>query len=495
MSNRRAFLKHAGFTAASLFIADQILARPYDPIFRVRPLGTPIRVRGAVKAGGRGIPTVAVSDGVAVVQTKNDGTYNFVSDSRQPFVFVSLPSGYMIPTNPTGTALFYKPLAGDGAGEATVDFALDPLPLSDNKHAFLQMADPQTLDAADVARFHAETVPDVQATVKKMSDTPLFGVGCGDLMYDHLEFFPEYEKAVMRMGVPCFQVVGNHDVEVDQRTDEGSIRTFSRYFGPTYYSFNRGEVHYVVLDDIFWFGGYIGYIDQQQLDWLRADLALVEKGRTVVAFIHIPSYCLEFNREGGRQPDLRSAVTNRELLYRLLEPYKSYIISGHMHESEYLKDGGAEVHVTGAVCGAWWTGPICDDGTPNGYSIYEMNGSELSWQYKSTGLDIDHQMRLYAPKSELNPTDELIANVWTADSLWKVILYENGMKKGALERRNGKDPLSVKLHSGDAMPQKHNWVEPAATDHLFYAKLSPGTKDIIVEATDRWGRVYRERMV
>jgi hypothetical protein len=170
--------------------------------------------------------------------------------------------------------------------------------------------------------------------------------------------------------------VGNHDVEVDQKTDEGSVRTFSRYFGPTYYSFNRGEIHYVVLDDIFWFGEYIGYIDQRQLDWLRADLAFVEKGKTVVVFVHIPSYSLVFKKIGETRPPNNFVVVNRELLYTLLEPYKSYIICGHAHQSEYLKDGGSEVHVTGAVCGAWWTGPICNDGTRR-HSICKSRGGSF----------------------------------------------------------------------------------------------------------------------
>ena len=72
--------------------------------------------------------------------------------------------------------------------------------------------------------------------------------------------------------------------------------------------------------------------------------------------------------------------------------------------------------------------------------------------------------------------------------------YEDGMKRGIMERRNGKDPLSVKLHSGEELPQKHKWVDPIVTGHLFFAKPSPAAKKIVVEATDRWGRVYRERL-
>jgi hypothetical protein len=68
------------------------------------------------------------------------------------------------------------------------------------------------------------------------------------------------------------------------------------------------------------------------------------------------------------------------------------------------------------------------------------------------------------------------------------------MKKGSMEPRNGKDPLSVKLHSGEELPQKHNWVDPLVTGHLFFAKPSPDAKEIVVEAADGWVRVYREKL-
>ena len=76
-----------------------------------------------------------------------------------------------------------------------------------------------------------------------------------------------------QVGIPFFQVIGNHDMNLDSRTDDYSARTFSDLFGPTYYSFNRGEVHYVVLDDVFFLGTskkYIGYISEKQFAWLEA---------------------------------------------------------------------------------------------------------------------------------------------------------------------------------------------------------------------------------
>jgi hypothetical protein len=203
----------------------------------------------------------------------------------------------------------------------------------------------------------------------------MFGIGCGDLMFDNLSLFPEYERAVQGMGVPFFQVVGNHDLNFEGRTDEASVQTFMKHFGPEYYSFNRGAVHYVVLNDVFWHGaGYIGYLTADQLAWLEADLAGVEPGSPVVVALHIPALGTHFRRVGERRPNVGGAVQNREALYRLLEPYKAHVLSGHTHESEHVFEGGVHEHVHGTVCGAWWSGPICYDGTPNGYGVYEVRG-------------------------------------------------------------------------------------------------------------------------
>jgi hypothetical protein len=356
------------------------------------------------------------------------------------------------------------------------------------------MADPQTKDREDIGKLHAEAVPDIAESAREFSSVPLFGVAAGDIMYDSLQFFPEYERAVSKMGIPCFQVVGNHDVDNEARTDDASVETFNGHFGPAYYSFNRGEVHYVVLDDVFWFGRYMGYIDQMQLDWLESDLSFVGHGSPVVVFVHIPTFNRNHVRHGKKYPDNAVVVTNRALLYRLLEPFDAYIICGHMHQSEYLKDGGAEIHICGALCGAWWTGPVCEDGTPKGYAIYEVNGREITWRYKSLGMDIDHQMRLYPPGSDDVYPEHAIANIWSADQHWKVYWYEDGVKKGYMQRRVGMDPLAERLYRGNSLPIKHPWAEAAITDHLFYAKPSPGAKKITVEATDRWGRTCRETL-
>ena len=196
--------------------------------------------------------------------------------------------------------------------------------------------------------------------------------------------------------MPFVQVVGNHDLNFQAPGDPGSTATYRRHFGPEYFSFDRGAVHYVVLDDVYWPGtdgfgqetdDYLGHIDATQLRWLEQDLALVEEGRPVVVFTHIPPLSTAYERRGEASPSVRGMIINREALYELLDPFDAHIVTGHVHENEHRYEAGPHEHVVGAVCGAWWTGPVCYDGTPRGYAVYEVNGSSVRWRYKSTGKD------------------------------------------------------------------------------------------------------------
>lgn len=472
------------------------------PFFDRRRSSSQIRVTGRVASGDRGLEGVSVTDGQAVVQTDSDGVFELEASARQPFVYISVPSGYQIPQNDTGTARFYRPLSGmDREMEAT--FNLQPLRGSDEKHAFLFLADPQTQIQAEVEEFQSTVVPDVRETVKALGNRPVFGVGGGDLVFDDLSLFAGYQASVRQMGIPVMQVVGNHDLDFEAPGDPGSTATFRQHFGPEYYSFDRGAVHYVVLDDVYWpgqdgFGGgtddYFGYIDPVQLSWLKQDLALVDEGRPVVVFAHIPPLSTSFQRHGEASPSVGMRVSNREALYELLSPFDAHIVTGHVHENEHRSAGGPHEHVVGTTCGAWWTGPICYDGTPRGYAVYEIDGDSVEWRYKATGKDADHQMRVYPRGADPRSPDEFVANIWDANDRWPVVWYEDGIRAGRMARRVGTDPMSERLYHGDEQPQKHPWVNPQPTGHLYYAPFNPHANRIRVEATDCFGRMYTETL-
>lgn len=484
--SRRRFVATLG---AGLAAAPDLLAR--DPL---RPLAwrthrSVVRVRGQVLGGGRPLARVAVSDGLTVAVTDRDGRYSLLADPRMPGVWASVPTGYRLPITGHGTLRLHHPIGRDD--DQRVDFALERDPQDWDRHAFAALADTQTLDEHDMARLHAETVPAVHAAVEELGGRPAFGVAVGDIMYDRLDLFPEYERAVQRIGIPFAQVVGNHDLDMQASLDDDSTRTFSRHFGPAWYSFNRGQVHYVVLDDILWFGtGYIAHLGREQLEWLRADLALLEPGSTVIVFIHIPLASSMPERNG--LPVDSHRLTNAGVLWRLLEPFRAHVLSGHTHELEHQFVGErAHEHVLGTACGAWWTGPICWDGTPNGFGVYELDGSDVRWHYRATGMPREHQLRVYPVGSDPTAPTELVANVWDWDPAWTVTWYEGADRRGGMARRPGHDPRSTLLHAGEDRPARHAWVEPMRTEHLFYAPVGPEPRPIVVEATDRFGRIYR----
>lgn len=488
--NRRRFLRRAGAIAAALALPSPLRGDPYRP-WRPESAGAaPVRIRGRVVAEGRGVARAAISDGIEVVSTAADGTFELVGDGAQPFVMLSPPAGYEIPVQPAGTFRLFEPIRPDPNGEMAVQFGLAPLRRSDERHAFLVLADTQTQDPGEMARLHAETVPDVQAMIRTLSDQPLFGVADGDIMYDDLSLYGEYERAVRRMGIPFAQVVGNHDLDLKSVSDEASITTFQQHFGPAYYSFNRGRVHYVVLDDVFFYsGGYLGYLTDRQLRWLERDLALVEPGAPVVVFLHIPLHSQLYVRHDRPRPEISNTLTNREALLRLLDRFPARVISGHTHEMEHRQEGRVLEHTLGTVCGAWWTGDICYDGTPNGYAVFQVDGESFRWRYQSTGQPAGHQIRLYPPGADPAFPASVVANIWSWDPEWTVTYSVNGQPRGTMTRRRGLDPWSVALHAGEEKPARRTWIDPVRTDHLFYAEVPAGA-NVGVEAKDRWGETF-----
>ncbi len=494
MFNRRDFIKTIGFTTGVVGLGGSLFAGQSSQADLLPPVFTPIRIRGKVSAGGIGINRVAVSDGRSVTMTNSSGEFELNSSSDRDFVFVSMPSGYKIKKQTNGSADFFQKIDKSKADQNCY-FNLEKTETSDSNHHFLLLADTQIQNEFEANQLLTVTGPDVKATINSLNDPNIFGIGCGDLVYDRLELFKEYNQSIQNYGIPFFQVIGNHDMDFGVRSDAWSNQTFKSHFGPNYYSWNRGEIHYVVLDDVFYLGTsskYIGYLAEEQLAWLEQDLAQVEKGKTVVISLHIPTFTGAVRRYPERDV-LGVTVSNREHLYRILEGYQAHILSGHTHFNDNMIHGHIYEHCHGTVCGAWWSGPICYDGTPNGYGIYEAKGSELRWQYKGTGLDVNEQFRVYDEGYHPDFKDAMSVNCWNFDPSWEISWFENGIKNGTPMQIVAVDPWSIELHLGPELPARRQWVEPQLTDHMFFFKPEDKS-NLVVEAKDRFGNVYSKKV-
>lgn len=462
--NRKSFIQRLGLITGSAFIA--LKSNAYQNLERSQTLS------GTVTADGKAVANAIISDGFSVVKTDANGKYSITTHDKAQFVFLSTPSGYDFKVD-GNIAKQYETLGARNE----YNFKLKKLKKNDANHRFIIWADPQVKNKKDVAEMMDTAVVDMQKLIGEMgSDTLVHGICVGDIVWDSLPLYEDYNVAVSKMGIPFFQALGNHDMDYRQGGDETSDKTFKQYFGPTYYSFNRGKAHYIVLDDVRYLGKereYDGYITEEQLAWMEKDLAFVPKDNLVIINLHIP---------------VHNSVKNKADFYKILEKFSNvHVMSGHTHYNKNVIQNGVYEHNHGTVCGAWWTGPICEDGTPRGYGVYEVEGTKLKWYYKSTGLDRKYQVSL--DLETLTNQKRVIANVWNYDPEWKVTCYLDG-KQVNMEQQVGFDPEAVRLYQGDKLPVTRSFAEPRKTDHLFMVHCGPEVKSVKVVVTDRFGEKF-----
>jgi len=467
-------MKRRSFIQSVITLTGGLIAASRLPAHSTESKGKTLK--GRVINGSNGVQGVVISDGYNVVQTDKNGKYEFEPHPDARAVFISTPAGYAF-KNQNGIARHYRPLKEISLKKSLV-FNLVPLDKDDNEHQFIIWADPQVKNDNDVQKMMNESVPDVQKFVAAAgAGTLLHGITVGDIVWDEPKLFPEYDKAVEKMGIPFFQCLGNHDMDLNKGGDETSDVTFQQNYGPTYYSFNRGQVHYIVMDNVRYLGKdkeYDGYFVQNQLDWLQKDLAFVSKDKLVILCVHIP---------------VHDGTKNAEMLYPILKDRNVHIMSGHTHYNKNTIKQGIYEHNHGTVCGAWWTGPICEDGTPNGYGIYKVKGVELQWYYQTTGQNADHQLKTFVNDFD-NNNKQMQVNIWNYDPAWKTEYFVDGASKGELEQFEGLDPLAYSTMLGPDLPKPRGFAEPRKTRHMFKAIIPGTSKSVTVKTTDRFGKTY-----
>jgi len=459
--------------------------------------GIHILLKGKVKdQSGKGIAGVMVTDGTNCIQTDVKGNYRLQSTNEAIFVYITVPSGYEIPAENYIAKFYHKIKAVKGS--YTVDFVLDKMKRSDKKHYAIVWADPQINNKEQADLMHRLVVPDTKNYATELSkDGPVVGIAAGDIAWDAPAIIPEYKKAVKDAGVPFFQVLGNHDMDIHTRSDETSDRTFKESFGPSWYSFNRGNAHYVVLDNVFYYSNgynYIGYITEKQFKWLEQDLAAVKPGSLVFVSMHISAYTQEKKRYNAKEDNPGNITFNRKYLYELLKPFKAHLLTGHTHYNENHIEDGVYEHIHASVCAAWWTVPVCDDGTPGGYGVYEIDGDELKWHYKSIGKPKEFQMKVYGRGSYKDKPQAVSVNIWNWDKEWKVEWFQDGKLMGEMQQFIGFDPDAVKYMSDESKTGKYSWIKPRLTEHLFFANPAEGSKEIKITVTDRFGQQYTDHI-
>ncbi len=471
---------------------------------------------GTRDPGEPGLSDVRVSNGRLITETDRNGQWQLpVNDDS--IYFVIKPRGWMTPVDEKQLPRFYyihKPQGSPplryagvpptGPLPASIDFPLHRQKEPDQFRAIF-FADPQPRDQKEIEYIGHDVVEELVGTDAS------FGVTLGDILFNNLSLFDSLNGTVALIGIPWYNVIGNHDINMDAADDRHSDETFERHYGPSYYSFDHGPVHFIVLDDIRWIGKtasaagrWEGGLGPEQLEFVKNDLALVPPKQLVVLMMHVPLV----------------GVKDREDLYRLIEqrPY-TMSISGHTHYQEHRfitkEDGwrGPEPHhhvINVTVSGSWWSGApdergiphtLMRDGAPNGYSIITFDGTRYSIEFKAASRAKDYQMNIYAPEA---------VDGWQAHKTEVLVNVFGGSERSRVEMRLGRDgtwqtmekvaredpayAVLKEAETGSVPPPGRKLPAKMKSPHLWMGMLPryprAGVLPIEVRTTDMFGRTY-----
>ena len=488
-------------------------------------------VYGMVLRKGRPVANAVVSDGYEVVTTNEEGVFEIASQKKHGYVFVSVPSG-CTPKRDGALPLLHQYLVSDAQTLERVDFNL----LKDegqDQHTMVVMGDIHLANRNNDINQFANFVNDLNTYMSKNKSQKFYGLTLGDLAWDQYWIpnkydLTNYAKDLSKLNnITIFNTIGNHDHEQDAAGDFLTVSTYKSIIGPTYYSFNIGKVHYVCLDDIECTNTGAGdrtyntKIVQEQIDWLQKDLQYVSETTPVVISMHAPMY----NETGTAR------LTNYDKVLTAVGARPCHIMTGHTHIMYNVEKEGHYEHNAGAVCATWWwTGKetpgihVSSDGTPGGYLLFEVDGTDFKWIYKATGQPITHQFRTfdrnaiqltsskYVPDanntyvekfnnadyvkaySTVSTSNEVYINVWNYDSSWTVEVKENGTDL-AVERVNGFDPLHTIAYPAKRTNANKDVTFPTTkTTHMFKVTATAPDTKLTIKVTDRFGNVYTQEM-
>lgn len=522
-----------------------------------------------IDGGEAGIPGVSVSNGVDVVQTDEDGRYEL--PVRGDFTaFVSQPAGWQVPVDDQSFAQFSYNHYPEGSPElrfggleptgdlpSAVNF---PMAASEATAAPQQSCpiatDTQAYDEQEIEYARDGAVADL------MTRDDYAGCGIlllGDNVGDDLSLNPALKGLYADANGPVRAVPGNHDVDFDAAGPENSVDTYRRDFGAPYYSYDVGETHFVGLFNIIYDGveadggngGYAEAISDEQLEWLRNDLAGVDDDKQIVVAAHAPivSYT--------------GVVTeNAAELYEILAEYPNAVtVGGHTHTLEHHIAGDQREEwadagipelthdqvVAGAVSGSWYSGELNDDGVPHAYTsdgaepgvlTFEFDGADRSEYYTVRGESQDKQFltginsptwREWAEEAQqwqdddkagegpgpietdsVSMEDVRSGDSWIASSFFggstgaEVLFALDGgeQESGTLTQPATGEALNSGWEFTETVSATHNLSSDGsvaqASPHLWRfdlpADLEAGEHTVEITATDRYGATYTDSL-
>lgn len=506
-------------------------------------------VYGIVSSAGVGVENVVVSDGAEVTVTNEKGIYQLKSAKKWGYVFISVPSGYEVPS--VGVLpQFHCALKNSADVVERADFKLEKVDGQDSYKIFM-LGDMHLANrTGDLGQF-AQFTSDLTDYMTRHKGEKMYALTLGDMTWDlywysNSYYFPQYLNTINSQikNLQIFHTMGNHDNDFQTRSDYDAAVKYVDQICPTYYSFNIGKVHYVVMDDIDCSSydgstsrNYVKSLSAEQLDWLAKDLSHVAKTTPVVVAMHAQVF---YPTTSGFKIDHDQVNTLR--LFDILDGYTVRFVTGHTHKlfnvtpDAPIVDGhNFREYNSGSVCASWWWSGnltpgihIGTDGTPGGYGIWDVTGTDFQCLYKSTGWPEEYQFRSYDLNNvhfsmadvPLMPSDisasvknaymqyvnaypqnndnEVLINIWNWNSDWTLSVVDENRKTLPYTEVWAYDPLhiaalSVKRFNNAGLKSTPLFITDKFT-HFFKVKADDADTDLVITVKDEFGNEWTENM-
>ena len=508
-------------------------------------------IMGLVSSGGHGLSGVSVSDGDLITQTDENGHYWLNSTKRNKQVFVILPSGFEAMVS-DAMPQFWAPCKKMAGIIEQIDFALSPK--DNDKHTVVVFTDCHLANRnspIDYIQFRDGMINELKAVYNNAND--VIGLNLGDLSHDTYWYansfaLPEAKKELAALNFPVFSAMGNHDNDPYRAGDFNAEEPWRNIMGPVYYSMNIGKIHYIMLDNMIYTntggaqgvvgeGNYSTGIDSYQFEWLKKNLALVDANTPIIVGFH--ASVISYSGVSGGNYVKGNVVSGMSAVMAELRKFNTvHLLTGHTHNSRNItidyQQGAYErrEHNIAAACATWWWTyrytpnriNIAPDGTPGGYKVFEIDGTNIQWHYKAVGQPRERQFIAFdmnevkkywttnttaltafsysdfaARANDYAGTgdNEVLINVWAFEQdFWKI-----NVREGSTELAVEPVWLFCPLHTisydiprraaGSVLSSSAGSVN---VPHMYRVKTSSATSTLEIRVEDRFGNVFTNTM-
>lgn len=279
-----------------------------------------------------------------------------------------------------------------------------------------------------------------------------------------------------------------------------------------------------------------------QMAWLEKDLSYVPAGAPVYIITHGSQWYVD-SKVANNYVIRSETKTQVQKMIEMTAGREVHFVSGHLHQQHTIlpTDGAMKgynhpvyEHNVPAVCGDWWYSgyytpgvPICTDGTPYGYAIFDIKGKTSEWTYKGTDMDErilfrtydlnnvdfsgttwknltnaaalkvfnDRYITAYSPGKH---TNQVLINVWNWNTDSKISVKTASGTELTTTQVYYYDPLSIAALTIPYWDRGGVNSTPGTYTtqrfHFFLVQCPDATTDLDITVTDKFGNTYTETM-